>query len=152
MKKIQQLSKSEKRMIFEAVMSTKDFQNGMCYFFERVVKFSTDIKEFRAALESPEACIVQVICRQKAVDGSLDFMFGFYPVSFTKASNGVSNICKLKIWHDLSMQSKDPFSCLLLMLNDDWWFSDQAKELIRKHCDLEFKNDQRARKSLCKRE
>ena len=142
MKNINELTTNEKRMIFEALVSTKNYQSVVCYFFDEVVKFSTDFMEFSAALENPETCIVQVICREKKDDGSLDFMFAFFPVNATKASNGVSNICKLRILHDLSMQSKDPFSSILLMLNDDWWFSDQAKELIRKHCDIGLKNDQ----------
>lgn len=141
MKTIQQLSKNEQQMVFESLIRSKNFQDVVSCFFEGVARFTTDSKEFRTTIENEETCIVRAVCKQKA-NGSQDFIFVFYPVNDTKASNGVSNICKLRILHDLSMQSKDPFSSILLMLNDDWWFSGQAKELIRKHSDIDFKSDQ----------
>lgn len=140
MKKIQELCRNYQEMIFRALGEGNAFEDLISCYFEGVGRLCTSTKELMTILENNETTIVRVLCKYEE-DGSHDFMFILYPEGATKANNGVSNVCKMRIWDDLSEQNNDVISSLLLMLDDDWWFSDQAKELVKKHCDIEFKSD-----------
>lgn len=140
MKTFQELCREDQEMIFHALIQGECFEDFISCYFDGVGRFCGSIKELMIILENNETTIHRVLCKYEK-DGSHSFVFIVYPEGPTKANNGVSPVCKMRIWDDLSEQNNDVISSLLLMLNDDWWFSDQAKELVKKHCGIEFKSD-----------